>query len=163
MDSLILLKEIERVFPFMEMPPKDELVFHQNDCGECDYLREDIEKYRGKEISSEFIRLIHQELSQLSAIAWRWVLPNYLRYCLTADAEYSRMETEFFIYSLGPADEFRKDTVERLSKLDPKQIDCLVKFLQWCLGRQYWREYCGEDIERALRFLISIGTVHQSS
>lgn len=156
MDSLILLKEIERVFPFVEMPPKDELVFHQNDCAGCDYLQEDIEQYRDTEISSEFIRLIHQELSQLSAVAWRWVLPSYLRYCLTAEAEYSRMEMEFLIYSLGPADEFQKDTVERLSKLNQKQVGCLIKFLQWCFSRQQWKEYCGEDIERAIRFLSSI-------
>jgi hypothetical protein len=164
MDSLILLREIERVFPFVEMPPKGELVFHQNDCAECDDLREDIEQCRETEISSKFIRLIHQELSQLSAASWRWVLPHYLRYCLTADAEYSRMEVEFLVYSLGPADEFQKDTVERLSKLSQKQMDCLIKFLQWCLSRQYWKEYCGEDIERAIRFLSSLGTnVPQSS
>jgi hypothetical protein len=80
---------------------------------------------------------ILQALSQLSAIAWRWVLPNYLRFCLAADAEYSRMEMEFFIYNLGPADEFQKDTVERLSKLDRQQMDCLIKFMHWCLSRQY--------------------------
>jgi hypothetical protein len=158
MDTLILLKNIEQVFPFVEMPPKDDLVFKKNDNVEFEDLREDIEQHRGGEISSEFIRLIHQELSLLSAASWQWLLPYYLRYCLTVDAEYSRMEVEFLIYSLGPVDEFKDDTVERLSRLNQHQVDCIVSFLQWCFDRQFWREYCGDDIERAMRFLLSIGT-----
>jgi hypothetical protein len=158
MDTLILLQKIEQVFPFVEMPPKGELVFKNNVGVEYDALREDIEHYREAEISGEFIRAIHQELSLLSAAAWQWILPYYLRYGLTGDAEYSRMEVEFFIYSLAPADEFKKDTVDKLSRLKQGQVECLIRFLEWCFDRQFWREYCGDDIERAMEFLSSIST-----
>ncbi len=98
----------------------------------------------------------YRQMSQLSAKAWRWILPHYLKFCLTPEAEYNRMETEFLIYSLGPTLEFQKETLERLSNLNKAQIDCLIHFLEWCLSQQHWKEYCPEDIERAINFLRTI-------
>jgi len=151
-----LLKEIESVFPFVDMPDKNELVFHKNDCFECDGLLNDLDDYRNKEITGEAIRLVHQELSSLSAKGWRWILPHYLRFCLTPEAEYNRMETEFIIYSLRPSLEFQKDTLLRLSLLNKDQINCLIHFLMWCENQQHWKDYCLEDISKAKKFLSSI-------
>ncbi|MFI3158433.1 MAG: hypothetical protein QX199_20000 [Methylococcaceae bacterium] len=157
-DTCSLLKEIESVFPFVDMPEGNDLVFHKNGCFECDDLQNDLEDYRNKEITSEAIRLVHQELSSLSAKGWRWVLPHYLRFCLTTEAEYNRMETEFLIYSLRPLLEFQKDTLLRLSLLDKDQINCLIHFLMWCENKQHWKEYCLEDIRKAKSFLSSINS-----
>ena len=153
-----LLKEIESVFPLVEMPLGIDLAFHKHGCLECDELREDLEQYRDKEITGEAIRLIHQELSSLSAKAWRWVLPHYLRFCLTPEAKYNRMETEFFIYSLGPDLKFQQETLQRLSMLNKDQINCLVHFLEWCLNDEYWNEYYPEDINKAINFLSTINS-----
>jgi hypothetical protein len=40
---------------------------------------------------------MHQEMTCLSARGWSWALPHYLPFCLTPEAEYNRMETEFLI------------------------------------------------------------------
>ena len=148
-----LLKEIESAFPLVEMPPGIEIPFHKDGCIECDHLREDLEEYRGKEITGEAIRLIHQEMSHLSAKAWRWILPHYLKFCLTPEAEYNRMEAEFLIYSLGPNLKFQAETLQRLLILNRDQMNCLIHFLEWCLNHQYWKEYCPDDINRAINFL----------
>jgi len=155
-DTCVLLKEIESVFPFVDMPGKNEFLFRKNGCFECDGLQSDLEGYRNKEITGEAIRLVHQELSNLSAKGWQWILPHYLRFCLTPEAEYNRMETEFLIYSLSPLPEFEQDTLLRLSLLDKEQINCLMHFLSWCENQQHWKDYCLEDIGRAQKFLSSI-------
>lgn len=152
-----LSKEIEAVFSFVEMPLGAELLFHKNGCLECGSLLEDIEQYRGKEITGEFIRLIHQELSHLSAKAWRWILPYYLRFCLTPEAEYNQMETEFLIYNLGPDLKFQTETLQRLSLLNKDQINCLIHFLEWCSINQHWKECCPNELGMALKFLQSTG------
>ncbi len=159
----ILLKEIETAFPFVEIPHKSELMFHKDSCFECDDLLEDIEQYRNKEITGNAIRLIHQEMSKLSAKAWQWVLPHYLRFCLTSEAQYNQMETEFLIYSLAPTWDYQAATLQRLSLLDASQIKCLIHFFEWCLIQEYWQEYCPEDLNRAIQFLGSIESQGPSS
>lgn len=156
MNTNSILTEIESAFPFVEMPLGIELSFYKDGCFECDRLRDDLEQYRGKEITVEAIRLIHQEMSILSAKAWQWLLPHYLRFCLTPEAEYNRVETEFLIYNLGPALEFQKDTMQRLSLLNRDQINCLIHFLEWCANHQYWKDYCLEDINKARKFLSKV-------
>ena len=150
-DSLLI--EIEKAFPFIEMPSKDELMFHAENCEECRYLRNDIEKYREKKITGEFIRLVHQELSLLSVKTWGWLLPYYLRFCLTPEAEQNQMEIEYLIYNLSPKEEFTKDTILRLSFLSDIQVLCLIHFLEWLLGDDYWGDYFKKDISAALAFL----------
>ena len=148
--------EIASVFPDVEMPPKTAITFHRDACPECAGLAVDLEEYRGQIIGIQVIRIIHQELVHLSASGWRWILPYYLGYCLTPEAEYSQMETEFLIYALGPALEFQKVTIERLSCLNEKQIVSLIHFLGWCNDQDFWREYCQNDIQRAINFLATI-------
>ena len=151
-----LSKEIEEAFPLVEMPLDSELSFHNDGCLECDDLRKDIEEYRGKDITGEVIRLVHQEMSLLSAKTWRWLLPYYLKFCLTPEAEHNRMETEFLIYSLAPDLKFQMETLQRLSLLNDRQINCLIHFLEWCSIHEYWKEYCPDDINKALNFVKNI-------
>jgi hypothetical protein len=153
MDINKLTKEIEATFPLVEMPSRIELSIHKENCPECDDLVDDIDQYRDKEITGDAIRLIHQELSLLSAKAWQWILPHYLRFCLTSEAEYNRMETEFLIYNLSPSDRYHEDTLQRLSLLNKDQLNCLIHFLEWCEEQQYWKSCCADDIWRAKSFL----------
>ncbi len=158
MDKSSILEEIEAAFPFVEMPSESELAFHLNGCRDCDDVREELEHYRGKEITGKAIRAAHRYLSTLSAKATRWILPHYLRFCFTAEAEYNRMETESLIYSLGPGPgaEVLEEKLQRLSMLNADQITCLIHFLEWCLGDEYWSQYCPEDIELGLSFLADV-------
>jgi len=156
METNTLINEIESVFPEVKMPEGLALSFHKNDCFECEYLRNDLEEYRGKEISGEVIRLLHQELSCLSADGWRWILRHYLKFCLTPEAEYNQMETEFLIYNLGPDEKFEEGTLQRLSGLSQAQLNCIVHFLEWCAEHPFWKDYFPENIAKALNFVQSI-------
>jgi hypothetical protein len=159
MDKSSILEEIEAAFPFVEMPSEGELTFHLNGCRDCDDVREELEYYRGKEITGKAIRAAHRYLSVLTSKATRWILPHYLRFCFTAEAEHNRMETESLIYSLGPGPggtEVLDAQVQRLSMLNADQITCLIHFLEWCLGDEYWSRYCPEDIESGLGFLADV-------
>ena len=151
-----LLNEIKKHFPFIEMPSNDELMFHDDNCEECKLLKNDIENFRGKKITGEFIRLVHQELSLLSAKTWAWLLPFYLRFCLTPEAKRNQMEIEYLIYNLSPQKEFEKDTVMRLSNLSDIQLLCLTHLLEWLLGDEYWGDFFKEDINTALTFLTTM-------
>ena len=153
MDTNFLSAEIDIAFPPVEMPHGVDLLFHSTGDFESKSLLEDLEQYRSREIDADAIRLVHQEMSNLSAKAWRWILPHYLKFCLTPEAEYSRMEAEFLIYSLGPNAEFQRDTLQRLSLLNADQINCLIHFLEWCAGHPFWKEYFPEDISKAINFL----------
>jgi hypothetical protein len=160
MDTEALLREIEVVFPLVEMPPETELVFHKGGCPQCYDLRKDLEERRGEAITDDFIRMLHQELYNLSAQSMRWILPHYLRFCLTPisftpKAQYNEMETELFIYNLSPSLKYQKDTLQRLSVLNQTQIMCLIHFFEWCKN-QYGEEAFSGRIDKAINFLRSI-------
>ena len=156
MDSSALFSEIGNTFPDMRMPPKAALSFHKGDCPQCEYLRNDLEEYRGKEVTGDVIRYLHQELGCLSTDGLKWILPHYLKFCLTAEAAYNQMETEFMIYHLGPGLKSQEETMLQLSGLNRREIDCLIHFLEWCASHPLWGEYCPEDIERALSFVRTV-------
>ncbi len=156
MKSEDLKKEIEAAFPFIEKPKGLAISFHKDDCHQCGYLRDDLEQYRGGELPQEAIREIHQEMSSLSALGWRWALPSYLRYCLTEEARYNQMETEFLIYNLAPMFKYQKETLQRLVALTQEQIACLIHFLEWCQADEYWGQYCPEEISLGIAFLSTI-------
>ena len=148
-----LKAEIESAFPLVEMPDPANLPFHGADCHACHDLVQDLEAYRGKEGGSDVIRRVHQEMSHLSAEGWAWVLPHYLRFCLTQEGQHSRAETEFLIYNLRPELRFQADTARRLALLTARQVTCLIDFLEWCLSQPYWREFFADDIAHATNFL----------
>jgi hypothetical protein len=148
-----LLKEIRAAFPQVQMPTKRDLRFHPEDCFQCEHLSEYLDESRGKPVDGAIIRYMHQEMSCLSAKGWLWALPHYLPFCLTPEAEYNRMETEFLIYNLGPGDKYADDTKVRLSALAAPQVRCLVHFLEWLSVNPKWKDYCPEDLSRALQFV----------
>jgi hypothetical protein len=158
METNELLAEIRRAYPVVEMPKKRGLRFHAEGCVQCQYLSDYLDEHRGQPIDGEIIRYMHQEMSCLSAAGWAWALPHYLPFCLTPEAEYNQMETEFLIYGLGPRDEHKTEAKERLSALSDPQIDCLKSFLGWLSVHPKWSEYCPEDISRAERFLDELST-----
>jgi hypothetical protein len=156
MDTASLLAEIRRVFPPVPMPNLHDLRFHPAGCVQCQWLSEYLDENRGKPIDGPIIRYMHQELGCLSAKGWVWALPHYLPFCLTAEAAYNQMETEFLIYNLGPAEEYEAETRLRLSTLNSDQVGCLIRFLKWCEAHPHWSEYCPENISSALQF---VGTI----
>lgn len=155
-DKHSLAHEIDRAFPFVRMPAPDEIPHHRGGCPTCEQLVIDLDVFRGKAIGADAIRELHQEMSHLSAEAWRWILPHYLRYCLTPEAEYSSFETEFLIYSLSPVEAFEADTVSRLALLSSDQIRVLREFLLYLSSVDYWKNYCPNEIDRGVAFLTSI-------
>ncbi len=156
MNTEQLREEIEKNFPFIEKPEGKSISFHKDECLPCVDLRRELEAYDSKEIPPVAIRSLHQELSCLSGEGWRWVLPSYLRFCLTSEAAYNLFETEFLIYNLSPGIEYQPETIERLAALNTGKIKCLVSFLQWCQEHEPWSEYCPEQIEAGVKFLSAL-------
>lgn len=156
MNSNALIAEIEAAFPQVQMPAKSAISFHRAGCDQCEYLRNDLEEHRGKEVTGNLIRYLHQELGCLSTAGLKWVLRDYLKFCLTPEAEYNTMETEFLIYHLGPDLKYQKETLQQLSGFSRNQIECLIHFLEWCATHPKWSEYCPEDIKKALNFMRAI-------
>jgi len=84
------------------------------------------------------------------------MLPHYLRYCFTPEADYNQMETEFLLYNLAPEEQFAPETRVRLSLLTKSQLHCLVHFVEWMRADPKWSEYCPSEIARALQFLSAL-------
>lgn len=154
--AMMLAKEIDHFFPVIGMPSPENIPAHLDGCSTCAQLASDLNVYRDKPIDAALIREIHQEMSHLSANAWRWVLPHYLRFCLTPEAEYSCFETEFLIYNLVPATEFEVATKARLSLLSDDQVRVLRDFLTHLLSTDYWRNYSPAKLTRGVAFLSEI-------
>jgi hypothetical protein len=68
-DGNALIDEIARPFDQATMPPRERLPFHRGDCNECWSVADELEQFREAWIGIDAIRLIHQELSHLSAEA----------------------------------------------------------------------------------------------
>lgn len=148
-----LSKEIDRVFPLIEMPSPEKISHHLRGCSTCEHLAADLENYKNKPIGADVIRELHQEMSHLSAEAWQWLLPYYLKYCLTPEANYSCFETEFLIYSLAPVKEFEADVTSRLCFLNTDQIRVVRDFMIYLSSIDHWRNYCPVEIGRGIAFL----------
>ena len=158
MKSEALLAEIQSAFPVVAMPSKADLPFDLERGGLDEYLANELDELRGKRVDGAVIRHVQQEMSCLSAKGWAWILPHYLRYCLTEEAEHNEMETEFLIYHLGPDQKFQADARKRLSLLNSQQIQCLIHFMQWLKSHPHWIAYLLADIDRAIAFLCALQT-----
>lgn len=154
MEANALLKEIDDVFPFMEMPASAKLTCHQDNCYLCVEIRRYLNASRNMKIDDALIRRLHQELHHLSPYAFRWILPHYFKFCLSSGGKYSQEEVYFLVYNLSPDPEFQDDVYRQLSALNTAQISCLVNFLKWCEGNEDWVEIM-DDIDRAIKFLIT--------
>ena len=149
------IDNINRAFKTVEFPLKDDLV--ASSLGAQDYGSEvaaDLESWRTKAPDNDLLRQMHQELRKLSPAATRWIVPHYLRYALTEEAKYSRMEVSFFVLSLvSRSKEEDQQVATRLSLMSGEQIDCLEKVLAHLKADSDWSDYMGEDFEAALATL----------
>ena len=149
-----LLNEIASAFPLVDIPPRGNVMsIAASQYPSSDDLLRDIEEFRVRTVSEELIRAVYLELHNLSAEGWSWILPYYLRYCLGDDMENFRTELEFLIYKLDPKKEFLKTATENLSLMSKRQIECLIKVVQWCMSDQHWSKYFPENLQGAMRFL----------
>jgi hypothetical protein len=150
-----LIDHIDHAFKEVEFPPKEGLVdstLPQQDSGF--QVAADFECWRTRTPDESLLREMHQELRKLSAAATRWIVPHYLRYALTEQAIYSRMEISFFVLSLvARSKEQVQQIATRLSSMSTEQIRCLVNVLEYLGADTDWAEYMGEDIEAALATL----------
>lgn len=153
-----LIDHIDQAFKKVEFPPKEYLV--DSTLSKQDYglqVAADLECWRTRVPDDSLLREMHQELRKLSAAATRWIVPHYLRYALTEQAKYSRMEISFFVLSLvARSKEEVQQIVTRLSSMSTEQIGCLAKVLAYLHADPDWAEYMGEDIEAALATLRSL-------
>lgn len=147
-----LLKEINAVFPTIPMPSPAESTIHQDNCEPCGDVRRYFEIYRNLEIDAVFIRYMHQNLHQLSSIGFLWLLPHYLKYCLSNEWHYAEELVYFMIYSLDQNPPFEHDAYIRLSALNTAQIRYLISFLYWCdQNRDYYDSE--QETKTAVTFL----------
>jgi|JI6StandDraft_1071083.scaffolds.fasta_scaffold32615_4 hypothetical protein len=153
-----LIDDIDQAFKKVEFPLEYELVdstLPQQDSGL--QVAADLECWRTRAPDENLLREMHQELRKLSPAATRWIVPYYLRYALTEQAKYSRMEISFFVLSLvARCKEDVQQIATRLSSMSTEQIRCLAKVLEYLGADTDWAEYMGEDIEAALATLRSL-------
>lgn len=143
-----LLQEIENSFKAMPMPARADLFVVEDE--ESQSLSEDLEQIRAKPLSSELLRLLHQELRRLSPKATLWITPHYLRYSLTDEAKYTQSEVEFFVYSLGSTRaQHLSDVATRLSSFNSEQLKCLGAVLSHLVNDEFWSQYLPEQLTSA--------------
>lgn len=156
--ELRIESRVREVFQMGEMPPAPLLANHGPDCVVCRHLAVDLEPHRGLRVGADLIREVHQELAHLSKVSWQWILPHYMLYCLTPEAVFSAFETEFLIYALSPALGSVKELeiTKCLDGLTIEQLSVVKEFLEYLASLDYWRQYCPQDLERAVEFLSGI-------
>jgi hypothetical protein len=150
-----LITEINRVFPSVAKPADHDLVVHANDCVQCEWTAKHLSQFTGPILPRDALRGLKSEMSCLTTAGWRWALPSFLRNCLSDEtiSPIDDDETEFMIYFLGGVETSQSDATAALRPLSDAQISCIVHVLEWCGANPQWSEYCGGDIERAIRFL----------
>lgn len=158
-----LIYDIEQAFSFAEMPPSSVVLAEGSDSHDCYGLSDDLDGFRGKEASGDVIRCIHQEILCLSPRAWLWILPYYLKYCLSPEGRYNQFETESLIYTLSPSEEVGGVVEDRLALLDISQLAVLERFLVYLSSQSWWQSYCPEELSAAIFFIHSVkdGRVNQ--
>lgn len=157
MDARTVLAEVEAVFPPVEMPASNDLVPESPRYIESEEIRRDLDELRDSPVDNKVIRTIHRYLPVLSAKTTRWILPHFLRFCLSeAGQQFSRVETASLIYAFSPAAPFEANTIERMALLSDDQILTLVHFLEWCASDSYWLDSEPERVGEGIAFLKKI-------
>jgi hypothetical protein len=152
-DVNALINEVKVELYPMAMPASSHVIASDCSVVDCYGLLDDLEVFRGKPVSGDLIRLVHQRLLCLSPAGWRWVMPYYLIYCLSSEGQRNRFETEYLIYALSPSDEQHADVVGRLGLFDVAQLALVEKFLLYLASDPWWMSYCPLDLERAVNFI----------
>lgn len=151
MNDKSLRYEIDSAFPHTEMPAS--VTRQAPRFIESREIDEDIEEFRFLPVTVQTIRAIHLYLPVLSVEAMHWLLPHYLRFCISEEGKcYSRKETASLLCFLGPKPEHVDDTRIILSSLMNEQRICLIHFLAWCRSDNFWADML-EYIDSALILL----------
>ena len=152
-----IYKEINDYFPYVLMPPTDKLVIHNDDCYQCQYLKKDlIELYSNKTILDEpLIRSLHMELLLLTPESWFWIMPSYLRYCLSRepyiDMNYGDSVTEFLTYQFEQTDfQSKTDIMRNISLFNVNQLNTLKRFFIYLSSSSYWED--DASLKEAINF-----------
>lgn len=149
-----LIIEVDNVFPEMEMPASNELIFHGDGCYLCVEVRRFLNASRHINIDDALITFLHQELYHLSHAAFRWILPHYLKFCLASNGINAQEETYFLVFFFSPSAEFKAETYQKLSGLNFEQLKCVVSFFKWCRSNNNWVEIFA-DIDIAIEFITN--------
>jgi hypothetical protein len=152
MEGRNLLAEIDAALPQVPKPLPERLVFHAQGCGQCEMLRKDLCDFSEGALTDQEISFLVDELSKLSPESTRWVMPSYLRRCVTQDLTDPR-ETEFLIYNLAPAAAHEGDTLAQFAALGALGASCLLHFLDWCQDHPHWSQYCASELPVARAFV----------
>lgn len=151
MDNRSLLEEIDSVFPRAAMPAK--VTRQAPRFIESSEIDEEIEEFRGFPFTAATIRAIYRYLPVLSVEAMHWLLPHYLRFCLSDEGRrYSRKEAASLLYFFAPGPEFVEDTMMIISSFTNEQRLCLIHYLDWCVNDNYWGDML-DCINKGLRLL----------
>ncbi len=160
-----LFDHIDRLFEAAPLPPKDDLV--DGSLSDQDYVSQvaaDLDRWRTGIPGKKLLQDMHQELRKLSAAATRWIVPHYLRYALTEEAKYSRMEVSFFVLSLISRNQDEDFQISvRLSLMTDEQIGCVFDVLAHLKSDPDWSEYMGEDFDAALATMSRLRSTRSRS
>ncbi|WP_373994454.1 DUF6714 family protein [Duganella sp. Root1480D1] len=135
------------------MPSNELLTLHSDKCSECEYVRENIERFRSSCFGEAGAQVVYLELSHLTAQAWNWMLPHYLRFCISDEAKNESTLTAFFLYQFYPVQKLSQLISHKLFSLNMDQFLCLAHFLTWALNDPIRRDEDGEDIKDSITFL----------
>jgi hypothetical protein len=132
-----LLQRVQFVFPDFPMPPLDEMMSFTGGDVLCANFIEELDQYRFKAVDDALIRSSRLELYCLCPDAFKWILPHYIRYCLTAEILHTEDLVEFLVYFFKPAPEFLEDRLKRISALSIDQLTCVRDFFKWQVSSRY--------------------------
>ena len=152
MNRQTLSELVDRCFPFIPKPKRHEIPFHTQGCAQCRLTVETLDIYNDEQLPKAAIKQIFDQLCTLSAKATAWVYPSYLRVALQSTEPYDTIP-EFLIYNLSPADKHKANTQQRLAMLNKNQIECLIEIMIYWQNTEHWRDYCGDDLKKAVQFL----------
>lgn len=153
-----LREEIENAFNFVAKPAHGVFLVRRDNRYDCQYVTDALDAYNEMELPPQALRYLHSDLFCLSPIGFRWVLPSYLRYCVSDTAILYRdelLETEFLIYHLSHDSQYQAEVMQQLAIMNSQQIDCLISFVGWCKEGD-WGEYYSDHLAKAHAFLITL-------
>jgi hypothetical protein len=142
-----------RAFSEAPRPSREEFGFHRHDeCEECAEVVADLSRYAADEIPNDVIDYYATDLSLLSAAAWRYLLPRFVRW--TAEDPDSNA-SEFVLYNLCPDDPDSEYWSGRCDAYTRIECEAIVSYLQ---HRRSWpdAEFDEEWIGPAIEFWTAL-------
>jgi hypothetical protein len=130
----LIIEEIDKAFPPVDMPVRQKLYCSDGQLRDPDQLEEDLDCFRRKLVNRELFYWVHDELILLSPETWRWLIPNYVKFCLTREGYYNEFPEQpanALIWVLGCESAESTQLELRLAFFNKGQLGCLLKFVDW--------------------------------